>query len=108
MMKPSMKKANAVKAVKAERRRVVRRRTDNQGSVTRPRKATIRLTVADNALLMQLQGLARRFGKNTIAELFHDVGLPALKAHCEATYVPLARKAAEAAKASKAARQGVL
>ena len=108
MMKPTMKKARAVKAVKAERRRVVRRRTDNRGSVTRPRKATVRMTAADSAALMQWQGLARRFGRRSMAWLWHNVCAPALKAHCEAVYVPLARKAAEAAKARKAARQGVL
>ena len=107
MMNPATKKPRAVRAAKAARRRVIRRRTDNQGSVSHPRKATIRLTVEDNARLMQLQGLARRFGKKTMAELFHNVCLPALEAHCKANFVPLARKAAEEAKARKAAREAV-
>lgn len=102
MMSAKAKKTHAVKADRAERRRAIRRRTDNRGSLLRPRKATVRMTAADSAALMQWQGLARRFGKKSMAWLWHNVCAPALKAHCEAQYVPLARKAAEAAKARKA------
>lgn len=86
-------KARAAKAARPERRRKVRRRTENQGSLIRPRKATVRMTVEDSARLMQWQGLARRFGRHDMAWLWHNVCAPALKAHCEAVYVPLARKA---------------
>ncbi len=91
-------KVGAASAGKPNRRRAIRRRTDNRGSLLRPRKATVRMTAADSAALMQWQGLARRFGRKSMAWLWHNVCAPALKAHCEAEYVPLARKAAEAAK----------
>ncbi len=79
-------------ADRASARRVVRRRTDNQGSRLNPRKATIRMSEADSARLMQWQGLARKYGNRDMVWLWRNVCAPALKAHCEAVYVPMARE----------------
>ena len=70
----------------------VRKRHDHQGSVLRPRKMEIRMSESISNRLASIQGLIFRFGhKETMADLFESVLLPALE-----TYVkPYAEKARE-------------
>lgn len=58
----------------------VRKRHDHQGSVLRPRKMEIRMSEATSNRLASIQGLIFRFGhKETMADLFESVMLPALE-----------------------------
>lgn len=70
----------------------VRKRHDHRGSVMRPRKMEIRMSEATSNRLASIQGLIFRFGhKETMADLFERVMLPALE-----TYVkPYAERAKE-------------
>ena len=77
----------------------IRRRTKNEGSETRPRKITVRVTESVSNKTASIQGLCRRWGKReTLAELYESVMLPAL-----ADY---AAKYADAAKADRLATKG--
>lgn len=68
----------------------VRKRHDHQGSVLRPRKLEIRMSEATSNRLASIQGLIFRFGhKETMADLFVKVMLPALEIYVE----PYAEKA---------------
>ncbi len=60
-------------------RRVVRRRNLNTGSETRPYCMRIRATRAVSARLASIQGLCWRYGgRETLADLFETVCMPAL------------------------------
>lgn len=74
------------------KREYVRKRHDNSGSVLRPRKLEIRMSEEASNRLASIQGLIFRFGrKETMADLFERVMLPALE-----TYVrPYVEKARE-------------
>ena len=62
----------------------VRKRHDHQGSVLRPRKLEIRMSEATSNRLASIQGLIFRFGhKETMADLFVKVMLPALEIYVE-------------------------
>ena len=81
-----------------ERRRVVRRRNLNTGSETRPYCMRIRATREVSARLASIQGLCWRYGaRETLADLFEDVCMPAL-ADYVAKYADAAKTAREAAK----------
>ena len=80
-----------------EKRRCVRRRTLNEGSVTRPRKLQIRATVAVANEVASIQGLIFKYGhKETLADIFENVLLPRLKEYIS-PYVDMARSDREAA-----------
>jgi hypothetical protein len=80
-----------------EKRRFVRRRTLNEGSVTRPRKLQIRATVAVSNEVASIQGLIFKYGhKETLADIFESVLLPRLKEYVR-PYVDMARADREAA-----------
>lgn len=80
-----------------EKRRCVRRRTLNEGSVTRPRKLQIRATVAVSNEVASIQGLIFKYGhKETLADIFENVLLPRLKEYVR-PYVDMARADREAA-----------
>lgn len=82
-----------------ERKRVVRKRNLNDGSVTRPYGVRIRVTREVSSRLASIQGLCWRYGKReTLADLFETACMPAL-----AEYV---RKYADIAKADRAAKEG--
>lgn len=60
----------------------VRKRHDNNGSLLRPRKIEIRMSEQSSNRLASIQGLLYRFGhKETMAELFERVMLPALEVY---------------------------
>ena len=72
--------------------RKIRRRTDNEGSVSRSRKVTIRATRHLSNELASLQGLMYRHGKReTLAELMENLFMPCLRAYVK----PYATKAAK-------------
>lgn len=76
----------------------IRRRADNQGSVSHPRKLSVRMTIAESNELASIQGLLFRYGKKeTISELFSKLFLPSLR-----EYVKIY---AEKAKAERQSRQ---
>ena len=76
----------------------IRRRTKNEGSVTRPRKITMRVTVGVSNKTASIQGLCRRWGKReTLAELWEVVCMPALAEYVR-PYADKAKAAREAAK----------
>lgn len=76
----------------AVERHPVRRRHNTQGSVLRPRKIEIRATERVSGEMASIQGLIHRFGhRETIAELFEIVMLPALREYVK----PYAEKARE-------------
>ena len=76
----------------------IRRRTKNEGSVSRPRKITVRVTVGVSNKTASIQGLCRRWGKReTLAELYESVMLPALAEYVR-PYADKAKAAREAAK----------
>ena len=79
-----------------EKKRCVRRRTLNEGSVTRPRKLQIRATVAVSNEVASIQGLIFKYGrKETLADIFENVLLPRLKEYVM-PYVDMAREDREA------------
>lgn len=64
---------------KPKRKRYVRRRGHNYGSVNRPCITRFRMTQEVSSRLASIQGLVFRYGhKETLAELFESVCLPAL------------------------------
>ena len=70
----------------------VRKRHDHQGSALRPRKIEIRMSESTSNSLASIQGLIYRFGhKETMADLFEIVMLPALERYVE----PYAERARE-------------
>lgn len=74
------------------KREYVRKRHDHQGSVLRPRKMEIRMSESTSNRLASIQGLIFRFGhKETMADLFESVMLPALEIYVK----PYAEKATE-------------
>lgn len=74
------------------KREYVRKRHDHQGSGLRPRKMEIRMSEATSNRLASIQGLIFRFGhKETMADLFESVMLPALEMYVR----PYADKAGE-------------
>jgi hypothetical protein len=80
-----------------EKMRCVRRRTLNEGSVTRPRKLQIRATVAVSNEVASIQGLIFKYGhKETLADIFENILLPRLKEYV-GPYVDMARADREAA-----------
>ena len=73
-------------------RHPVRRRHNTRGSVLRPRKIERRATERVSGEMASIQGLIHRFGRReTIAELFESVMLPALREYVK----PYAEKARE-------------
>lgn len=77
-------------------REFVRKRRDSQGSNLRPRKIEIRATERVSNRFASIQGLIFRYGKKeTIADLFENICIPALE-----EYV---KPYAERAKADRAA-----
>ena len=84
-----------------EKRRVIRRRNLNTGSGTRPYCMRIRATREVSARLASIQGLCRRYGaRETLADLFEDVCMPALRDYVR----PYADRAREERAALKAVR----
>lgn len=70
----------------------VRRRKNTQGSVSRPRKIEIRASERVSNEIASMQGLIYRFGRReTMADLFEYVMLPALRAYV-GKYAEAARK----------------
>lgn len=68
----------------------VRKRRDSQGSVLRPRKIEIRATERVSNRFASIQGLIFRYGnKETIADLFENICIPALEEYVK----PYAEKA---------------
>lgn len=79
-------------------RELVRKRRDSQGSALRPRKIEIRATERVSNKFASIQGLIFRYGKKeTIADLFENICIPALEEYVK----PYAEKA-------KADREAVL
>ena len=71
-------------------RRCVRRRSHNFGSVTRPRKIEIRMTLELSGKVASIQGLIYKYGKReTMADIFERVLFPVLSAYV----APLAEQA---------------
>ena len=61
-------------------REFVRKRRDSQGSALRPRKIEIRATERISNKFASIQGLIFRYGnKETIADLFENICIPALE-----------------------------
>lgn len=61
-------------------REFVRKRRDSQGSNLRPRKIEIRATERVSNRFASIQGLIFRYGKKeTIADLFENICIPALE-----------------------------
>lgn len=61
-------------------REFVRKRRDSQGSALRPRKIEIRATERVSNKFASIQGLIFRYGKKeTIADLFENICIPALE-----------------------------
>lgn len=80
------------------RPRRIRRRTDNAGSISHPRKVTIRLTERQSNELASIQGLLWRYGaKKNLSAVFADVLLPRLREYVR----PLATKAMANRKAAR-------
>ena len=76
----------------------MRRRNLNEGSETRPYGVRIRVTRDVSARLASIQGLCWRYGKReTLAELFERVAMPALREHVR----PYADRARDERKAGK-------
>lgn len=68
----------------------VRKRRDSQGSSLRPRKIEIRATERVSNRFASIQGLIFRYGKKeTIADLFENICIPALEEYVK----PYAEKA---------------
>lgn len=68
----------------------VRKRRDSQGSALRPRKIEIRATERVSNKFASIQGLIFRYGKKeTIADLFENICIPALEEYVK----PYAEKA---------------
>lgn len=77
---------------KPKRKRYVRRRGHNYGSVNRPCITRFRMTQEVSSQLASIQGLVFRYGqKETLAELFEKVCMPALHEYVQ----PYAKKARE-------------
>ena len=73
-------------------RKYVRRRGHNYGSVNRPCITRFRMTQEVSSKLASIQGLVFRYGmKETLAELFEKVCMPALQEYVK----PYAKKARE-------------
>lgn len=73
-----------------EKQEFVRKRRDSQGSNLRPRKIEIRATERVSNKFASIQGLISRYGKKeTIADLFENVCIPALEEYVK----PYAEKA---------------
>lgn len=73
-----------------EDREFVRKRRDSQGSALRPRKIEIRATERVSNKFASIQGLIFRYGKKeTIADLFENICIPALEEYVK----PYAEKA---------------
>lgn len=71
-------------------REFVRKRRDSQGSAMRPRKIEIRATERVSNKFASIQGLIFRYGKKeTIADLFENICIPALEEYVK----PYAEKA---------------
>lgn len=67
---------------KIERKHVIRRRSATDGSLTRSCIARFRMTQRLSNELASIQGLCWRYGKReTLAELFERVAMPAFRAH---------------------------
>ena len=63
-------------------RRRIRKRRAQAGSSARTHCARVRMTAKTSAQLASIQGLCWRFGKReTLADLFESVYLPALREH---------------------------
>ena len=95
-----MSNITKVRVPRRPARRTIKPRTPNAGSMTHPRKVTIRMTVEDSSRLMQLQGLAKKFGNKDLVQIWHDTLLPAFQAACR-PYVEMARKYHEEQKAAR-------
>ena len=82
-------------------RRRVRTRQAQAGSSARTHCARVRMTAKTSAQLASIQGLCWRFGKReTLADLFEHVALPAIQAHVR-PYADQAREARERAREAK-------
>lgn len=86
------------KNLERERRRVIRRRKPTDGSRQRSCIARFRMTQRLSSELASIQGLCWRYGKReTLAELWESVMMPALRAHVR-PYADRARDEREARK----------
>ena len=84
-------------------RRRIRKRRAQAGSSARTHCVRVRMTAKTSNLLASLQGLCWRFGKReTLADLFEHVALPAIQAHVR-PYADQAREARERAREAKEA-----
>lgn len=74
----------------------IRRRRESGGDKLRTRRLSVRMTERLSSEVASIQGLVRSFGRReTIAELFEAVAMPAIRAHVRgyAQAARLARKA---------------
>ncbi len=86
-------------------RRRIRKRRAQAGSSARSHCVRVRMTAKTSNLLASLQGLCWRYGKReTLADLFERVALPAIQAHVR-PYVEQAREARERVKLGKEATE---
>ena len=84
-------------------RRRIRKRQAQAGSSARSHCVRIRMTAKTSNQLASLQGLCWRYGKReSLADLFERVALPAIQAHVR-PYVEQAREARERAREAKEA-----
>ena len=84
-------------------RRRIRKRRAQAGSSARSHVVRSRMTAKASGQLASLQGLCWRYGKReTLADLFERVALPAIQAHVR-PYVEQAREARERAREAKEA-----
>ena len=87
----------------ANRRRVIRKRNPTDESSTRTCAARFRMTQRLSGELASIQGLCWRYGKReTLADLFENVCMPALREHVR----PYADRAREDRKAKAGNREG--
>ena len=91
------------KAKQADRRHVIRKRNPTEESNPRPYCARVRATRRVSGELASIQGLCWRYGKReTLADLFENVCMPALREHVR----PYADRAREDRKAKAGKREG--
>lgn len=83
----------------------VRKRRDSQGSALRPRKIEIRATERVSNKFASIQGLIFRYGKKeTIADLFENICIPALEEYVK-PYAERAKADRSESTESKSAEQ---
>lgn len=74
----------------------IAKRRDNKGSLSHPRKLSVRMTVGVSQRLMSLQGLVRKYGRKDMVWLWENICMPAIAAYAK----PLAEMARKERKAT--------